>query len=426
MENKKKYDFIGYWTNACRFLLAAVFIFSGFVKANDLAGTEYKVQDYITAFGLNSILPSSVPFFIAFAQAIVEFCIGVYLFWGIRRKISTFLVLLMMSFMTPLTLWLAVSGKVIDCGCFGDALVLTNWETFIKNIFLLVAAISVFRWKDKIRPLVTSRFDWLIGLYSSIYILIFTFYSYRGLPLFDFRPYYIGANIKKQMEMPKGEKAPVLDTRFILEKNGVKKEFSLDNYPDSTWTFIDSKTIVKEKGYVPLISDFMIEDSETGEDITSKILDDKNYSFILVSPSLKKADDSAIDLINELYDYCIDYGYNFYCVTSASNEDIDEWKRRTGAEYPFAFADELMLKTMIRSNPGLVLIKDATVVNKWSVNDLPDEYVLSDSLDNLPIGKVNQKTFIHKIFLALGWFIVPLLSFSVVDAAWEKYKRNIK
>lgn len=426
MENKKIYDFVGHWTNACRYLLAAVFIFSGFIKANDLEGTGYKIQDYISAFGLNEFAPSFIPFVLSFALAVVEFCVGVYLFWGIRRKVSSFLALALMSIMTPITFWLAISNKVVDCGCFGDALILTNWETFIKNIILFIAALSVFKWKYLIKPLVTSRFDWLIGLYTSVYIIVFTLYFYHGLPLFDFRPYYVGSNIKKQMEIPQGEKSPVWETHFILEKDGIQKEFTLENYPDSTWKFIDSKSVLKEKGYVPPITDFFIEDSETGDDITSTILNDKNYSFMLVSPSLKSADDSSIDLINELYDYCIDYGYNFYCITSSSESDIDEWKRRTGAEYPFAFADELMLKTIIRSNPGLILIKDATVVNKWNVNDLPDEYILTDSLDKLSIGKVSQNTFIRNIFFALGWFIIPLLLFGLIDAAWEKYKRKIK
>ncbi len=426
MENKRKYDFLVGWTNICRFILSAVFIFSGFVKANDLHGTEYKIQDYLLAFGLNDIIPSYLPFLLSLILAIVEFCVGVYLFFGIRRRTSTTMALLMMGFMTPLTLWLAVTDKVLDCGCFGDVIILSNWETFWKNIIFLIAAVSIFKWKAKIKPIITSRFDWLVGLYTFIYILYFSLYCYRELPLLDFRPYHISANIRNQMEVPKDKKPTVYDTKFILEKNGKKKEFTLEDYPDSTWTFIDSKTVIKERGYEPPIKDFFIESFEDGEDITADILDKDDYTFLLIAPQLAKADDSSIDLINELYDYALDNKYQFYCITSSSANDIEKWKISTGAEYPFAIADETMLKTMIRSNPGVILLKKGTIINKWSVNNLPNEYQLTDELPNISLGYINEKTFIHKIFLAFGWFVMPLMLFSVIDIAWETYKERRK
>lgn len=363
-------------------MLAAVFIFSGFVKAVDPLGTQYKIQDYLEVFGWAASVPAFLPFLASVLQAMVEFCLGVYLLFGIRRRMTTLFVVLIMGVMTPLTLWLALSNPISDCGCFGDAVTLTNWETFGKNVLLLIAAVSVFKWGNRITPLVTKRFDWLVAMYTFLYISGMTLYCYRELPVFDFRPYHIGADIRKGMEIPEGEKPTVYETRFILQKDGVEKEFTLENYPDSTWTFVDSKTMVKEQGYEPPVHDFSIIRQEDGEDITDEVLDDDNYTFLLVAHQLSQADDSTIDLINELYDYSVEHGYQFYCLTSSPDSDIEDWQERTGAEYPFCLMDDITLKTMIRSNPGLMLLKNGVVINKWSVNSLPDEYVLTDRLEN--------------------------------------------
>jgi uncharacterized membrane protein YphA (DoxX/SURF4 family) len=283
LESKQLHSIIGIWTNACRFLLAAVFIFSGFVKAVDPLGTQYKIQDYLEVFGWAASVPAFLPFLASVLQAMVEFCLGVYLLFGIRRRMTTLFVVLIMGVMTPLTLWLALSNPISDCGCFGDAVTLTNWETFGKNVLLLIAAVSVFKWGNRITPLVTKRFDWLVAMYTFLYISGMTLYCYRELPVFDFRPYHIGADIRKGMEIPEGEKPTVYETRFILQKDGVEKEFTLENYPDSTWTFVDSKTMVKEQGYEPPIHDFSIIRQEDGEDITDEVLDDDNYTFLLVA-----------------------------------------------------------------------------------------------------------------------------------------------
>lgn len=408
----------------CRYLLSVVFIFSGFIKANDILGFQYKIQDYFVAFGLDSLNYGPIPFLMALLISMLEFCLGVYLFFGIRRKSSSILSFVMMAIMTPITFWLALTNHISECGCFGDVVILTNWETFLKNIILFIAALSVLRWKKQIITLISSRFDWLIGLYTVVYIFVFALYTYRELPLFDFRPFHIGADIKKEMEYPSDAKAPVYETSFILEKNGIKKEFSLDNYPDSTWTYIETKNIVKEKGYLPPITDFFIERQIDGEDITDAVLNDSNYTVLLVAPFLEQADDSSIDLINELYDYCVDNGYNFYCLTSSNNKDINRWKENTGAEYPFAISDEVTLKTIVRSNPGIVLLKDGIVINKWSVNNIPNEYQLGASLDKLPLGHYSESTLSHKIMLALAWFLVPLLVFSLIDVVWGKFRKN--
>ncbi|MBQ8239657.1 MAG: DoxX family protein [Bacteroides sp.] len=424
MENDRLYRLIGVLTTVCRFVLAVVFIFSGFVKAIDPLGTQYKIQDYIDAFGWAGVFPDFVPFLASALLGMLEFCLGVYLFFGIRRIIAPRAVVAIMAVMTPLTFWLALDNPVSDCGCFGDAVVLSNWETFWKNVVLLAMSVVVLKWRKRIFPLATARFDWLIALYGFIYIFSMTIYCYRELPVFDFRPYHVGADIRQGMEIPEGEEPTEYETRFILQKDGVEKEFALENYPDSTWAFVDSKTVVKKQGYEPPIHDFSMMNVEDGEDITEQVLSDKNYTFLLVSHQLGLADDTQIDLINELYDYSLEYGYAFYCLTSSSDEDILKWKDNTGAEYPFCLMDNITLKTMIRSNPGLILLKEGKVIRKWSVNNLPNEYDLTDSLDRLPIGYTNEHSLMYKVLLVIAWFVFPLFFFCMSDLMWERYKKR--
>ena len=421
MENDKQYKIIGVCTTVCRFVLAAVFIFSGFVKAIDPLGTQYKIQDYLDAFGWSSVFPDFIPFLAAALLGMLEFCLGVYLFFGIRRIIAPRAVVALMAVMTPLTFWLALDNPVSDCGCFGDAVVLTNWETFWKNVVLLAMSVVVLKWRKRLFPLVTTRFDWLIALYGFIYIFCMMVYCYRELPVFDFRPYHVGADIRQGMEIPEGKEPTVYETRFILQKDGVEKEFALDNYPDSTWTFVDSRTIVKKQGYEPPIHDFSMINYEDGEDITDQVLADTTYTFLLVAHQLQLADEGKMDLINELYEYSLEHGYAFYCLTSSSDEDVQEWQDNTGAEYPFCLMDNITLKTMIRSNPGLMLLKEGKVIRKWSVNAFPDESQLTGPLDAIPFGQIDNQSFVGKTIRVVLWFVFPLLFVCLIDWMWELY-----
>ena len=390
-------------------------IFAGFVKAVDPLGFFYKIQDYLTAFGMISWFPSYAPLLVGIALSAIEFSVGVFLFLGIRRKVASVLALLLMVVMTPLTLYLALANPVSDCGCFGDAWILTNWQTFGKNVVLLVAAVSVFKWQDLLVRFITPKMEWMISMYTFLFVFALSFYCLENLPILDFRPYRIGANIKAGMEIPEGAKPSVFESRFILEKGGKRQEFTLDNYPDSTWTFVESRTILKEKGYEPPIHDFSMMSLDTWEDITDSVLSDKGYTFLLVAHRIEGADDSNIDLINEIYDYSVEHGYGFYALTSSPEDEIELWRDKTGAEYPFCQTDDITLKTIIRSNPGLLLVKDGTILNKWSDNRLPDEYVLTDSLDKLELGKQKQESDLQTIGYVLLWFILPLMMVLCVD-----------
>lgn len=417
------------WVNSCRLLLGALFVFSGFVKAVDPLGFCYKIEDYLAVFGMTSWSSPGVSLLMGIVLPAVEFCIGVFLLLGIRRKIVVPLVLLFMVVATPLTFYLALTNPVSDCGCFGDAWVLTNWQTFGKNAVLLVAAISVFKWQDLQVCFITPKIEWMISMYTFLFIFSLSFYCLQNLPILDFRPYKIGKNIRTGMEVPEGAKPSVFESRFVLEKNGERREFTLEDYPDSTWTFIEARTILKEKGYEPSIHDFSMMNLDTGEDITDSVLSDKGYTFLLIAHRIEEANDSNIDLINEIYDYSVEHGYGFYALTSSPTDEIDVWRDKTGAEYPFCQMDDITLKTIIRSNPGLLLIRDGTVLNKWADDYLPDEYALTDRLENLPLGEQKQESDIRTIGYVLLWFIIPLLMVIGLDILvvkrWERKKMRI-
>lgn len=422
METKAQHRLNLVWTNFCRFALGIVFIFSGFVKADDPYGTYYKIEEYFQSFGWDAFIPSFVSMFLSCLLAVLEFTLGVYLFFGIRKKLTSIAVFLVMVLMTPFTLYLALANPISDCGCFGDALKLTNWETFWKNVVFLFFAVWLLKNNSLVVKFISKKNQWIISMYGILYSVAVVSYCIFYLPIFDFRPYRIGTNIAEQMSIPEGKHPPVYDTSFILEKDGVRKEFTLDNYPDSTWTFVDSKTYIKEEGYVPPITDFALRKPDTDEDLTEQILSDSVYTFLLIAPYLNSADDGSIDLINEIYDYSVENGYSFYCVTSSLDDDMEQWKDRTGAEYPYLIADDVVLKTMIRSNPGLILLKKGTIINKWSNQNLPDEYALTGKLEDIPLGKVDHLALDHRIAIVLLWFFVPLLAFTLLDNWYHLYK----
>ncbi len=412
--------------NVCRFVLGAVFVFSGFVKAVDPMGAFYKIQDYLTAFGLISLFPGQLSLFVGMALAALEFCVGICLFFGIRKVAASALALLLMLFMTPLTLYLAIANPVSDCGCFGDALVLTNWQTFGKNVVLLSAAVVTFAGHKNIFGLMSDKMAWALSLYSFLFILAVMAYCLYYLPIMDFRPYRIGSNIREEMSVPEDAKPSVYRSVFTLEKNGERREFTLDDYPDSTWTFVKAENVLVEKGYEPAIKDFAMQDMQTGEDITDAVLADTTYTFLLVAHRVESAEDSNIDRINQLYDYSVEHGYGFYALTSSSEAGIDEWRDRTGAEYPFCLMDDIVLKTMIRSNPGMLLIKDGTVLNKWSHNGLPDEDTLAGDIGQWGIASDYRTSIMGTLMYVALWFVVPLLLFLGVDIAVKRRHVNEK
>ena len=362
-----------------RTVVGLTFILSGLVKAIDPLGTQYKIQDYLAAIPPSLSLPDMLTLLMSVSLSMVEFTLGAFMLTAISRGVTARLTLLFMMVMTAVTVWIYIADPVKDCGCFGDALTLTNLETLLKNIVLLALAALVAWRPTHIGRLMSRSNQMLLGQMLMVTPVALSFWCLYDLPLIDFRPYHIGADIKAGMEIPEGAEQPVFDTTFIMEKDGERREFTLDNYPDSTWTFVDSKTVTVKEGYVPPIHDFSITAAD-GEDITDMVLGREGYTFLLISPDLDKADDQNFGDIDQIYEFCQDNSIPFYCLTASTEKSQQHWQNITGAEYPFCMTDATTLKTMIRSNPGLMLLEKGVVRGKWSHNRLPETTELETML----------------------------------------------
>ena len=359
--------------NIARLVLAIVLILSGFVKAVDPLGTQYKIHDYLQAVDLAKYVPDIATLSAAVLLSAIEFGLGICLLFAIRRRLVTMLTLILMLVMTPITLWLALTNPISDCGCFGDAVVLTNWQTLAKNVVLLALAFIVRRWPLEMMRFISRSNQWIVINYSALFIVAVSGWSLYDLPYFDFRPYHVGTDLRAGWQkMMEGEESPYAD--FFMEAEG--------------------------------------------EDITEAVLLNQGYTFLLVSPHLEQADDSRLDRINEVHEYAQDYDYSFYCLTASGMKGIQEWKDRTGAEYSFCQTDDIVLKTMIRSNPGLMLLKDGKVIGKWSHNRLPSEEVLTKQLQFLEIGQMPKDSVPEKILTILLWYVLPLLLLTLADRLW--------
>ena len=353
-----------------RLVLALTYLFSGVVKLIDPRGTQYKIEDYGAAFGVSGFLPEGVPLTLACLLAVVEFLMGAYLLFGVRRYLAAWVSLCFMLVMTPLTLYLAINNPVSDCGCFGDALVLTNWQTFLKNVILLALSVIALKYCRLMPCLVGKKYQWVVALSSLVFAVVFMSHNLWRLPVIDFRPYHVGADIRQAWYNDQQDFGQFVTT-FILEKDGERREFTLEDYPDSTWTFVDTHTVQVEPSKRTGVGDLLIQDANTGEDITEQLLCDEGFTFLLIAPYLEKANDGVMGELLSLYDFSQEKGCGFYCLTSSGEEAIANWREMTGAEYPFCLADAVVLKTMIRSNPGLMLLHNGKVIGKWPSTALP-------------------------------------------------------
>jgi len=354
--------------NFCRIILGAVFMFSGIAKAIDPVGTQIKLADYLYAFGMGGSFLDSTLLIFACLLAGFEILLGIYMLTGSFGRGTSWIVLVVMALLTPFTLYLALKNPVEDCGCFGDALVLTNWQTFYKNVFLLVLVLIVFIWRKKIVPFITPRRQWIVTLIMVCIIVRFMTGNIRNLPVLDFRPYKIGTDLKAE----------------VLRRSN------------------------------PAMADFFISDDSLS-DQTASILGNKGYSFLLISPHLESASENNLDLIDDVYDYCEHYGYAMTGLTASGPEAIKKWTENTGAEYRFLNCDEVPLQTMVRSNPGLVLLKDGVIINKWSHSGIPSDEVLSAPLDETSLGSIPADVPWRTPWAVALLFLVPLVLIILID-----------
>lgn len=355
-------------------------MYSGFVKGLDPLGSTYKFTDYFNAFSISGL--SSASFIFSMLLSSLEFIIGICILFKIKIKWASIGVLLFMCIFTPLTLIIAISNPVSDCGCFGDALKISNWDTFFKNIILLACSIFIFFEKKDIKSSYSQHQQHIWLLSSIVFISFIINYSYNHLPLIDFRPYSIGMNINEEMKIPEG--AATDEYRSIFKYKNIKtgdiKEFDETNYPwqdTLEWKYVDIRQEIVSEGYHTKINDFTLVHPFQG-DISEQILLNQGYSFLLISYDIGKYDTINQARINQLANYSQEHGHDFYCVTSSLEEATQNFAKNNNADYEFCNMDETQLKTIIRSNPGLLLLKNGTIINKWHSNDIPSIKALNN------------------------------------------------
>lgn len=384
MKKNKLTHIIG---STSRTLLAITFLFSGFVKCVDPLGTVYKVEDYLTAmnehFGsfFGQLLPAAGIF--AVILILTEWILGWLMFFNVRTNWTRWITLLFMLIMTPLTLWIALTGAVHDCGCFGDALVLTNWQTFYKNVVLLILVLILIVCNKAIPTLWSWLGDTILFILGMLIGLGIMGYSYRHLPIIDFRPYKIGNNLIELTTPPSPDTTLV---SLIYEKEGVQQEFTLFNYPkgDSSWKFVDqvSTPCMFDENHQPVpmslepvIGDLKLE--MMGEDYTESILYSDEPVTLIVMYDLNKRNRKQARRAAELYREIRFHGGECYFLTGSGEEDIIAYAQEVGIDPDddaFFFMDATPIKTIVRANPGIVILQNGTVREKHNMRD----YMIDD------------------------------------------------
>lgn len=384
-------------------IVGLVFIFSGVVKGIDPLGSAYKFHDYFLAFNMAWLDWLSLPLGILLCTA--EFVAGFSVISGVRQKTGIWVVLMLMIVFTPLTFVLALTNPVSDCGCFGDAIHLTNWQTFWKNVVLITLAIVLFTGRKHNVSLLKTSYEWIItGIVTTMFV-IFCLGNLRYLPILDFLPYKTEIKIADQMIIPEGAEPDKYQTTFIYEKNGEQREFTLDNYPadDTSWVFIDQKTVLLKKGYQPPVHDFTITNT-SGVDITNQILSDKGYSLFMISGKLTKADTAKLIAGFELGHHVARQGINFFVLTATSSDELKKYVNGLN----FCTVDETTLKSMVRANPGYMLLKDGVIKGKWSWATVPEKEWFGEIIsDNMTmINKTGTGIFtVYTIIGCLSLFL---------------------
>lgn len=363
-----------------RIVIGLLFIFSGLVKANDPMALAYKMNEFFEAWDMNYMLQYSF-YFSVFMIALEVIC-GVAMLVGNVFRLYSTLLLLLSIFFTFLTAYALYSGKIKECGCFGDCIKLSNTVTFYKDIVLSVLALFLYIYRYRVFPVFDKGYiNVIILAIGTLGVCGFEWYTLHHLPVKDCLAYKAGTNIWEKMQPDANAVAPEFATTFVYEKNGVKKEFTSANYPwkDSTWKFVSSKTTqTKEGSGQPEIHDFSLTDADD-KDQTQAILTTKGYTFIWFLREPDKANMANLDKLRNLIAKAGAMHIPFYVACSADREMCKTYQEAWNMkDVPFMIIDGTVSKTVIRTNPGLVMLKDGVVMNKWSYLDYPADIALNN------------------------------------------------
>ena len=358
-------------TQFSRLFVGLLFIISGLIKLNDPVGFSYKLAEYFSepVFNLPFLVPSALG--LALFLVILEVVLGAMLLIGYKSKITIWSLLLMILFFTFLTFYSAYFDVVKDCGCFGDALHLTPWQSFTKDVVLLFFILILFVNQKLVKPLFDNSVQNIVAYVVIILCMFMGVWVLNHLPIIDFRPYKVGTNIEKGMEIPEGAPKSVVEMTFIYKVNGVDKEFTekdLMSIPEGA-TFVDRKDKVITEGYVPPIHDFtMIKD---GSDYKEELLQEPKL-LMAVTYDLTTAAEDGMAKLEKLNKEAQAKGYKVIGMTNSSVEEIAKAQKKYGLTFDFYTCDAIALKTIERANPSIVILEKGTIKQKVHYNDIKD------------------------------------------------------
>ena len=359
-----------------RITVGGVFIFSGFTKGVDPWGTYYKITDYLNAMGLEGWAGTAL--FLAVAIVALEFMLGVALAVGAYRRSAPWLALLVMLVMTPLTLWLAVTGAVPDCGCFGDALHMSNWATFGKNILLLLGIIYLLFFNTTVRGVYGPAVQWMVMALSFAFVMAVAYFGYFTQPLIDYRPYPIGTRLVNTTSLSDSDEGED-DFIFIYSRDGKEQEFTIDSLPDEEdgWEYVTRYHARRPRGKVIIQTGnnedgIAILDSE-GNDVTIDVLADSRNTLLLLFPDLASVGVVNSFALNELNDAAQVTDVDVIGLTPATAEQIEQWQDISMASYPIYNMDDSELKMIARGNPAVVYLEDGVIKWKRTLSSLDSE-----------------------------------------------------
>lgn len=354
-----------------RLFLGVVFVASGLLKAIDPVGTALKVSEYLApvfsltghSYGLSLLL--------SFVLCGGEFILGAFLLNGSYRRLCTRLAFAFMCVMTLLTVYIYIYEPVSDCGCFGDALRLSNLETLLKNLVLLPLSWLVMRDAHTLRHLFSRRERWVPTLLAVGGVIYFMVENYRHLPLIDFRPYGIGVQLDEAIaqEQQQMQARALASMRYVYSRAGQERSFSPAELPDSTWHFVRVQELDSLASFKPKY-DFLPIDS-LGNPMAEELLSDPGVTLLVLAPSWDAANQSAIDELAELANQSALLGYRFYGLSASRSEEVARWRYLTGASYPMLQMDPTPIRTMIRAYPGLIVLRAGQIIDKRSYTDFP-------------------------------------------------------
>ncbi len=406
--------------NVSRILMGLVFLFSGFVKAVDPMGSKFKFDDYFMAFGMEWLIPFSLVFGILLST--LEFVTGFGLISNLFTRFFAWVTLLFMVFFTGLTFILALTNPVTDCGCFGDAIVLTNWETFYKNLIFLIPTIHLFIVRNKYNNRFGKLGSGIQLAFITIVTLIVSNYSLNNLPLVDYRPYRVGQNlVLNAKEHPAGAPQAKFETNLLYEKNGERQMFELSNLPDSTWQWVETINHQISEGYLPPVKNFYLTDLD-GSNYTDFVLRRDEQVLMAVVLDLSMLTQEQIDFYNQISVQCLTNEIYFVMLTSTDQSFVTKYREQHLPTFKILNADPITLKTMIRSDGGFILSYKGTVLKKWHRDKFPDVLNVSEYQMITDAAKTGNPAPMQTTLFYLMLFLFISLLFDWIGLNLKKEK----